>query len=1582
MSNLITGAGGGCFRKGTLVLQENGKTTTIEDLKIGDSVLAFDDKNNIYLAKVIKTHYHEVPQPILHVKYWGGELFATPNHWVVNQLGTFAELGTLTTEDALQDGLGHLRPIISKEVVAYEPVYNLTVEPHHTFIANNIRVHNGGHRETYPIITGAGGGGKGGGGSGRPAVEAANTLKSTQYAEIIDVISEGEIGGLVDGAKSIYFDDVPLVNSDGSYNYSDINYYLRTGTQNQDPVPSATSGVATTKLNPSSSTEIKYGPSYAQEVAITNVNVKLTDVTINIPSLTTQDTTTGDLNGGSVSFKIYYKAANTGYILAHDATISGKCTSSYQKSYRVDFSSVLEANYPIILRVERTKADATTVSVQDKMYWQSYTEHIPTRLSYPNTALVNIKIDAEQFSQIPTRGYEIYGIKVKVPTNYDPTTRLYSGIWDGTFKVAWTNNPAWIFYDLLIEDRYGLGGFITEANIDKWSLYTIAQYCDQQVPTGTFSSTGAPLYEPRFTCNTYIYSQEEAYTLLTSIASVFRAIQYWALGQFSLSADMPKDAMMQFSPANVIDGQFSYNGSSLKTRHTVAAITWNDPQDLYRQKVEYVEDVDAISKWGIIQTEAIAFGCTSRGQAHRLGKWLLYSEQMETETVTFKTGIENCVLLPGDIIKTTDPFRAGERYGGRILTKVSNNAITIDGDLPNGYYTFSLYYTSKDINTGALRGNTWVEQANCTNGMVVLYSDMPSGVTTESLWVAAKNGVIEPEYWRVIAIKEEEDHLSATITALEYRPDKFAAVEDGLILEERPVSTINYKKPEKPYIDNTVVYQGPITINGTTYQTYTNEQSWLQEYLYYAGPSLVSNGVTLSWTGKEVKYLVKWKLISSTVWEQRTVDYPYIDIKPLKEGDYNLEIYAINKLNRMSDAFTKNFTIYGKKLPPNSVTGLEISKSATSINISWNSNKDSTVYTSPDLDLDGYEIRELYTTSSTHPYTKLVNGILIWKTKAELGSYLGKTLTDAQYAAELNSIWDDVSNNIAESGLIYNTSYIDLFSIAGYNYFLIKAVDTTGNYSSIPALIGIQIKAPNNVDSNSIQSRIDGQDLVITWTKPQADLSIDKYIITIDNQQFTTYNEEFRKQAWFIGTEVFEITPYDIYGNTAPKTSINITILDNLAPQNLSYSLVDDLATSQVINDSFKLVWSESIPAGLSLPIVEYEVRLDTNWGQNTNLIAKTNSKQYVSRVTWSGAKTLYVGAKNSAGFYTPSSAVTITITSPSAPASVTSKVVDNNVLLFWTAPTAGSLPIDEYVIKKGTNLASAIDIGTKAGNFTTVFETVAGTYTYWVAAKDTAGNIGAYTSTTATVNQPPDYVLQFDYTTAFIGTKTNAIIDSDGNLVLPAYTNETWSSHFTSRSWLTPQDQINAGYPLYVQPVPASASYVETIDYGTTLIGNTITITTREDSIISGSTISYLIETSLNGTTWTTIANAKVGYGIDFRYVRITVTVSGGLLKLSLLNIKIDSKLKTQASSVYANSEHTTGTLVYLTNDYKVTGTKVFKDVQSITVTPAFISGKQPIAIYDFTDTADPLSFSVYLYDSLTGERISGNCSYTVRGV
>jgi predicted phage tail protein len=348
---------------------------------------------------------------------------------------------------------------------------------------------------------------------------------------------------------------------------------------------------------------------------------------------------------------------------AYTDIISGKTISRYQKSYSI----ALPAGGPWDVRLRRITDDATTANIQNKTYWDSYTEIIDAKLRYPNSAICGIEIDAQQFNNIPSRGYEIDGILIKVPVNYDPITRTYSGVWNGTFKTAWSNNPAWVFYDLITTNRYGLGDFIAESQVDKWALYQIAQYCDEMIDDGFGAS------EPRFTVNLYLQTREEAYRVLNNLASTFRAINYWSSGAVTTVQDAPSDPIALFTAANVIGGAFNYQGSSARTRHTVALVSWNDPEDSYAQKVEYVADDEGIARYGVQQTDVVAFGCTSRGQAHRFGKSILYTERMESEVISFRTGLDGVLVYPGAVINTHDVIRAGKRFGGRIMAATDSD---------------------------------------------------------------------------------------------------------------------------------------------------------------------------------------------------------------------------------------------------------------------------------------------------------------------------------------------------------------------------------------------------------------------------------------------------------------------------------------------------------------------------------------------------------------------------------------------------------------------------------------------------------------------------------------------------------------------------------------------------------------------------------------------------------------------------------------------------------------------------------------------------------------------------------------------
>lgn len=1570
-TNIISGHGGGCFKRGTLVLQDKGVYTPIELLAQGDTVVSFNDSGRVKLSKVSKLHHHVDPQKLIKVTFWKGSIVVTPNHWVLNQFGSFVEIGTLTVEDALVDQLGHLRPILSIEVVDSDEVFNLTVEDDHTFIANSIRVHNGGLRTDYPII-GHGGGGKGGGGGA--AKEAENTLKASQYADIIDLLGEGEIVGLVDGDKSIYLDGVPLKASDGINNFEDFKYYVRTGTQDQDPVPSALTGTVNTIQNPNASNAItkSYPTAAPQTITVTDNRVKRVDLTVAVQQLTEQNKKNGDLYGSEVSFQISLKTQNGVWQVYKTATIKGKCTSVYQETHEV---LVNTTDFPIYIKLERTSDDATSVSISNKLYWYTYTLHIPTILRYPNSALVNITINSEQFTSIPTRGYDVKGLKIRVPTNYNPDTRVYTGTWDGTFKIAWTDNPVWVFYDLIVEPRYGMGEYLKDYQVDKWALYSIAQYCDQLVPNG-FGGT-----EPRFTCNLYIYTQEEAFKVITSIASIFRAMQYWALSQFSLNADMPKDPVAQFTPSNVLNGAFSYAGSSAKTRHTVALVTWNDPDNMYKQKIEYVEDYEGVSRYGIIQTDVIALGCTSQGQAHRLGKWLLYTEQMETETVTFDVSIENALLMPGEVIQTTDPFRSGARMGGRAKSVISQSTIELDstGDtiLTDGEYMISLFVpditTTYDAvlgtNTSSRNPKLEIREGTILNNIFYAYTPFSTMPNPDAVWVASATAVREPEYWRIVSIVEGDAGTgTATITALEYRKDKYAFVENDIVLEARPTSTINAEKPEPPYI--------PAESYG----------SYFHEYMFYSAPSVFSTAAFISWAGTTSSYIVRWSRDNIT-WEQKEVFQPSIDIKPIGLGTCYIEIRGKNYLGRLSNTLSLTVEVLGKLALPQDVKNLTVDKTDKGLVIDWESNDDPDQFTYPDLDIAGYEIRQLATTITLDPTTKLVGDRVVWKTAEELGK------TVPEYEAYLNTRWNSVSVNKIQKSLIPSSNYLDVRAERGYNTYLVKAVDTSGKYSKLPALIGVEIGVPGTISSASVTKRIEGQDLLVNWVKPASDNLIDRYEVDIDNQIFIVYTEEFRRKCWFVGSEPMIITPIDIYENKGLPLTISIDIVNpsTLPPIGLTHTLVDDINTAVVKKDSFKLTWQTNNGTGLVLPIIEYEVRTNLNWGTTSGLLDKSYTNSFVSKVTWNGAKTIYVAGRNSAGVIGAYDSEVITITGAGAPASVTNKVVDNNVLIYWGTPTTGSLPIESYIIKKGSSFATAEVIGNKSGNFTSIFETTAGTYTYWVAPIDSAGVIGTPAQTVAAVSQPPDYVMRSNIDSVFAisgstiaVTMVNAGTDSNNNLLLPINTTDTWSTHYTGNSWTTIDNQVNAGFPIYVQPQKASGSYTELIDYGTTIAGSSITVSLGYSTVVAGWAATYLMEVSSDNINWTTVSTTKVGYASNFRYLRFTLNIVGGIINISTLNFKLDSKLKTQSGSLVIPANSTTGAIVYLTDNLLSTGTKNFIDVQSIILSTGLIASRQAIAIYDFTDVANPLSFKIYVYDSLTGAimNVDVKCSYTVRGV
>jgi predicted phage tail protein len=718
-------------------------------------------------------------------------------------------------------------------------------------------------------IRGSGGGG--GGGSARYATVDVDTLASRSYLKIVDLIGEGEIQGLVDGGKSIYLDGTQLIADDGTANFRGVTVETRYGTQSQTYIPNFGGVESETIVG----VEVKYDNPIIRELV--NPNITRGRVRISIPQLTSQDQATGDVHGYGVRVNIQVQPNGGSYTTVASRTVNGKASSKYE--FSIDFP--LSGDAPWNVKVIRDSVDSPSLAIQNTTIFESFTEIIDAKLRYPNSALVAMKIDSQQFQNVPTRSYDMKLLKIKIPDNYNPTTRVYTGTWGGTFTVAWTDNPAWCLYALITDDRFGLGKFIDDSLVDKWTLYTIAQYCDELVPDG-FGG-----YEPRFTCNTVITERVEAFVLLQNIATVFRGMIYWSAGSVTATQDAPTDASYLFTPANVIDGLFTYQGAARKIMHSVALVSWNDPEDDYKLKVEYVEDQDAIALIGVQETDVLAFGCTSRGQAHRLGKWLLFTEQNESEVLNFKVGLDGAALLPGMIIKVADPVRAGVRMGGRIGTGATTTVIPVDYT-PTG--SLAGYTLSVMLSDGTLEERNIVNYSGQNITVLTAYTSAPQA---QSVWVM-KSSTVEPQTFRVIGIAEEDDG-TYSINAIKYVPGKYAAVEYGLDLETRSYTTLT----DPPAVPTN------LAINESLYRS----------------PAGIRTKIIFSWdrVDRAGSYFSRYRLENGNFIDLPETSINEIEVLEAIPGNYTFEVYAKNTFGKRSNAASITKNILGLKRPPGAV---------------------------------------------------------------------------------------------------------------------------------------------------------------------------------------------------------------------------------------------------------------------------------------------------------------------------------------------------------------------------------------------------------------------------------------------------------------------------------------------------------------------------------------------------------------------------------------------------------------------------------------------------------------------------------------
>ncbi|MCV0384901.1 MAG: hypothetical protein K5821_00485 [Nitrobacter sp.] len=621
-------------------------------------------------------------------------------------------------------------------------------------------------------IQGAGGvGGKGGGSTASTPAEAPDTLQSRSTVRIIDLLSEGEVEGAVGGLQGVYFDNTPVQNADGSFNFSGLSIAARPGTPDQPSLP----GFPAVESVFAVGTEIKNIAPVVRAIANPDADAAL--VTVRLNGLQSVDTSTGNIGPTSVRLAIDVQINGGQWFEVSPAgcLFSGKTTSAYQRSFRLERPAPGDWS----IRLRRITADNSSSTLTNQTFWDSVTEIEDYRLQYPHSALIGYQVDAQAFGgNVPKRLVRLRGLKIRIPSNYNPIARTYAGVWDGTFKTAWSNNPAWVLFEGIANDRWGVGEYVPDAFRDKWTLYSIGQYCDGLVPDGRGGM------EPRYTFNFGIASAAEALKVLMSIASVFRGMLFWGSAGVTASADRPLDPVKLVTPANVIGGVINWGGGSLKARHTVAIVTWYDPDDFCRPAYEVVEgDPADLARFGYRTMEVVAVGCTSRGQANRMGRWALETEKSEAETCSWQAAWDHSDVYPGEIVSVQDPAYAGVEFGGRVAGLVETDGVTgVVLDRPVTLEEGKTY----DLNVVLADGTVSVRQITTAAGTTdtLSFTDqlLPPPIVN-AVWVLTASDLAARLVKVISRLEDETNKGTYTLAGILHDPTKFDRIEKNLVLE-------------------------------------------------------------------------------------------------------------------------------------------------------------------------------------------------------------------------------------------------------------------------------------------------------------------------------------------------------------------------------------------------------------------------------------------------------------------------------------------------------------------------------------------------------------------------------------------------------------------------------------------------------------------------------------------------------------------------------------------------------------------------------------------------------------------------------
>ncbi len=886
-------------------------------------------------------------------------------------------------------------------------------------------------------VYGSGGGGKSGGGGGG-AKEEPNTLRSNTTVRALNLISYGPCYGLVNASKSIFMNDTQLQANDGSYNFSGVMWEQRTGEADQAHISGFTSSANSFSVN----TEVKYNEPIIRTL---QGPIDACRVTVALPSLAYQDPQNGNLLKAFVAFNLYKRKYGTvPWIGEHYVTYYDKCVSEYNESFRVNLGGSDDWE----IKYERGIADSEETNLQNKTFWATTTILTDAKFAYPNCGMVGLTLDAKQFgTSVPTVAFHWKGVIVKVPSNYDPVARTYTGLWDGNFVTAWTNNPAWLCYSILTDVGYGLGEVISEDSVDKFSLYQIAQYCDEMVPDG-YGGT-----EPRYTFNYQFNTSMDAFAFLQILAASFRGMVYYAAGTIRFRCDMPADPVRVYTDANVIGG-FQYEGSGLSARHSRVAVTWFDPTDMCRPAVEIVDDPESIERYGVNETAITAYGCTSRGLAHRFALWILDTEKTATEILSMEVSWDGAALEPGDIIGVADKNYAGIENAALVVSSTTTS-LTLD----------------RPVTITGSSDKAWI---NCADGTlelrdltnspgtstIVTFVEPLTSLPVEGARVGFSSDAANIRQFRITSGKELSPERFLIVGTL-HDPDKYGRIENGLALDPKSYSAYSKDKPSTP------------------------TSLAFSEY-FFKYESLIRSGVTLTLRPAEggpaagsYEFQIR-RANSDWVSSGQSISTTH-SFSDVDAGTYEMRCRAISLIGVIGDWLTITSELFGQSRYPSDVTNLSLNVLGQSSNLSWSQNTD--------VDFSYYTIRQSPLTSgaewsSANLVVERVTGTSIQVPTIE-GTYLVKAVNlagnqSANAALAVNDIygtyglnavsavsdyptWDGASEGVTKVG---TTNKLDAGRTSGIYYFSMSGASGSVTSSALDVLSTSDILALSNIYGN------------------------------------------------------------------------------------------------------------------------------------------------------------------------------------------------------------------------------------------------------------------------------------------------------------------------------------------------------------------------------------------------------------------------------------------------------------------------------------------------------------------------------------